>query len=170
MPLDTRLSLQAIARLTKTVGLAVAESPLNFTRGIGLDSGVGPNQADLVWHSAARVLAASAFEDLDLAGSLSDPFGVAPMTFARVKAIIVAAAAGNVNNVVLGGAAANAFVGPFGAAAHTAAVGPGGWQAFVKPDGTGWPVTVGTGDLLRVTNSGAGTSVTYDILIIGASA
>ncbi len=33
--------------------------------------------------------------------------------------------------------------------------------------GAGWSVTAGTGDLLRLANSGAGTSVTVDITIIG---
>jgi hypothetical protein len=32
---------------------------------------------------------------------------------------------------------------------------------------TGYPVTAGTGDILRVANSGAGTAVLYDIAIVG---
>jgi hypothetical protein len=30
-------------------------------------------------------------------------------------------------------------------------------------------VTAGTGDILQVANSGAGTSVTYDIIVIGTT-
>ena len=53
-----------------------------------------------------------------------------------------------------------------GAAIHGAAVRPGGEALFVAP-GTGWTVTPATGDLLRILNGGAGTPVTYDIMIIG---
>jgi hypothetical protein len=38
------------------------------------------------------------------------------------------------------------------------------------PDATGYPVTAATGDLVTLTNSAAGTSVTYDVIIIGSSA
>jgi hypothetical protein len=37
-------------------------------------------------------------------------------------------------------------------------------------EATAWPVTGGTGDLLKVTNSAGGTSVDYEIVVIGASA
>jgi len=36
-------------------------------------------------------------------------------------------------------------------------------------DATTYAVTAGTGDLLKVANSAGGTSVTYDIVIIGSS-
>mgnify|MGYP000488088098 CR=1 FL=1 len=61
------------------------------------------------------------------------------------------------------------FVGPFGSATHTVALPPGGNLILTAP-ASGWTVTAGTGDLLRVANSGAGTSVTFDIIIIGTSA
>ena len=41
---------------------------------------------------------------------------------------------------------------------------------WVAPDATGIAVTASTGDLITVTNSSSGTAVTYDVVIIGASA
>ncbi len=50
----------------------------------------------------------------------------------------------------------------------TVKVKPGGAIALVAPDATGYAVTAGTADQLKVANSAGGTSVTYDIIIIGA--
>jgi len=134
---------------------------------ISFQDGTTDGKADRLW-SDVRTLAASASENLDLAGSLTDPGG-ATVTFVKVKAIFVRATATNVNDVVLGNAAANAFVGPFGAAAHTLAVKPGGTLLLVAPN-TGWTVTAGTGDQVKVLNGGAGTAVEYEIIILGTSA
>lgn len=130
-------------------------------------TGTAAGLADRLF-SDQRTLAASAGEDLDLSGALLDALGQ-PAVFAKVRAIMVKAAAGNTNNVVVGGAATNAFVGPFGAAAHTIAVQPGGAMVLVAPT-NGWVVTAGTGDLLRIANGGAGSPVTYDLVVVGTSA
>jgi len=120
-------------------------------------------KADLLF-ADTRTLAASASEDLDLAGLLTDAFG-ATITAAEIVLIYVKAAAGNTNNVTVAPAAANGFNGPFLAAGDGVAVKPGEYSVFVSR--TGWPVTVGTGDLLTIANSGAGTGVDYDIVVIG---
>lgn len=165
---DTNISLAVRTTMSESLDLKTRTAQLLFTRGFSLDNGTGANQADKVWDDT-RTLGASANEDLDLAGVLTDAFG-ATVTFVKVKGIFVAAASTNTNNVVVGGAAATQFVGPFGAAAHTVAVGPGGFFAICRPDATAWSVAAGSTDFLRVANSGAGTSVTYDIVIIGTSA
>ncbi len=165
---DTSISLAVRAVYSVTGDLAVASSALNFVTGFSLSDGTGANQADKIY-SDTDTLGASATRDIDLAGALTDILGLA-LTFVKVKGIFLAAAAGNVNNVVLGAAAATQFVGPFGAATHTAYAAPGGFIAFGRPDAAGWPVGAGASDLLRVANGGAGTSVTYNIVIIGTSA
>lgn len=132
-----------------------------------LASGTGANQADLMF-ADQRTLSASATENLDLAGGLTDAFGTT-LTFAKIKAIMVRAAPGNTNDVVIGGAASNAFVGPFGGTTPTVAVKPGGFLLLFAP-ATGWTVTASTGDILKVANSSSGTSVTYDVVLIGTSA
>lgn len=165
----TSISLTVRGTVVKNLDLKTVLATLNFARGFSLDNGTGANQADQIWDDT-RTLAASATEDLDLAGTaLQDAFG-ANMTFVKVKGIFVAAASGNTNDVVVGAAATNTFVGPFGAATHTAKVRPGGVLALACADSTGWAVTAGTGDLLRIGNSAAGTPVTYDIVIVGTSA
>ena len=45
---------------------------------------------------------------------------------------------------------------------------------YATPDGTdcagtGVTVTAGTGDIIQVVNSAGGTSITYDIIVIGTS-
>lgn len=169
MPLSTQTLIQVNAFLSNaTADLSVPSANFNFALQANLDSGTGLNAADRIYVDT-NVLTASSTVDIDLAGVLTDALGAA-LTFARVKGIFLRTLVGNTNNVVLGAAAANQFFGPFGAATHTVNVKPGGYLAMFAPDAVGWPVTAGTGDLLRVTNGGAGTSVGYDIMIIGASA
>lgn len=131
---------------------------------ITLANGTGSGQAQILF-SDTRTLAASATENIDLAGSLVDAFGTT-LTFAAVKVVKVCANAANTNNVVVGGAGANTLLGVFGAATHTIAVRPGGCFLWAAPQ-TGATVTAGTGDILLIANSGAGTGVTYDIYLIG---
>jgi hypothetical protein len=121
------------------------------------------NQANLLF-SDTRTLSASATEDLDLSGVLTSAFG-ATITAAEIVLIYVAAASGNTNNVNVTRPASNGFIGPFLAAGDGLAVKPGEYVPLVSQ--SGWAVTAGTGDLLTITNSGSGTSVTYDIVIVG---
>ena len=85
-----------------------------------------------------------------------------------IVAIIIAAASANANLVNVSVPVANGFITPFAAASDTVKVRPGGFMALVAPDATAYVVTAGTGDLLTITNSAAGTGVTYDIVILGS--
>ncbi len=136
---------------------------------ISLATGTGSGQMNRAYDSQ-RTLAASATEELDLAGdaTFKDAFETA-LTFVKVKLLYVKAATANTNNVEVGGAAANAFVGPFKDATDKIVLSPGGVWLVVHPT-TGWTVTAATGDKLLIANSGAGTSVTYDIAIAGTDA
>jgi len=134
-------------------------TPIDFT------SGSGANQINKVW-SDRRTLAASATENLDLAGVLADALG-ATITFTAIKAILIKAAAGNTNNVVVGGHATAAFIGPVVDATDKISVPPGGLVLLVNPSAAGWPVTATTADLLKIENSAAGTGVTYDVTLLG---
>jgi hypothetical protein len=168
MALVTNIQAGVTALLTGSTDLASTSAPHSLSYNKSLLSGTGTGLADVVWGDT-RTLAASATEDLDLAGVLTGALG-GTVTFARVKFILVTADPGNTNNVVVGNATTNGFVGPFGAGTHTVAVQPGGMYMAVAPGATGWPVTAGTADLLKVANSAAGSSVTYSILLVGASA
>jgi hypothetical protein len=101
---------------------------------------------------------------------LTDVYG-AVITFARIKGLFVAASASNTNNVVIG-AGTNPWATLF-TATGTVTLKPGAACGFFagSGDAVGWPVTAATGDILKVANSGAGsTSVTYDVVIVGCSA
>jgi len=170
MPLQgTLLAVSAYAELTSALDLGSGRAAQSLSRKMSLGNGTTAGNADRVW-SDRRTLAASGTEDLDLAGVLLDAFG-ATVTFARIKGLIIAAADANANNVVVGAAASAPWVTLLGAT-HTLTLRPGAFVAVGTgaADATGYAVTATTADLLKIANSGAGTSVTYDIHIIGASA
>lgn len=168
MPLNSKLAISVTANLTKSLDLADGSVPLAKVYQAILASGTAAGMADLVFHDT-RTLTASANEDLDLAGVLTDAFG-ATLTFVKIKGLFVAGAAANTNNVVVGNAATNAWAALLNATG-TLQVRPGTFVgAFAgQADSAGYAVTAGTGDLLRVTNGGAGTPVTYDIILLGTS-
>lgn len=171
MPLDSTVARVSLAGNYQKTNLdfAAGSFPLAYNFAAAFANGTGANQADLLFWDQ-RTLAPSANEDLDLNGAtLLDAYG-ANLAFLRIKGIFVGASAGNANNVIVGNAAANGFISWVGAAAHTVTVRPGGLLALVAPDAVAYAVTAGTADLLRITNGGAGTSVTYDIVLLGASA
>lgn len=167
MALSTTLTIRTQANYTGSNDLGVPSFPLDYSNIIKMSSGTTAGKNDLLF-SDTRTLAASATENLDLAGGLTDPLG-ATLTFVKVKAIIIKANAANTNEVQVKPAAANGFLGPFNAAADQISLPADGLAVLAAPS-AGWTVTAGTGDLITITNSAAGTSVTYDIVIIGTSA
>jgi len=137
------------------------EAVLQFT------NGTGAGQADILW-ADERTINASSNDDLDLAGVLTDAFG---RTVAAVElvAIMVVAAATNTNNVVVG--AATNPVPLFGGTSPTVPVKPGGVLLLAAPNAAGLAtVTASTGDILRVANSGSGSTVTYKIAVLARTA
>lgn len=133
---------------------------------ISFANGTGASQADMVF-ADQRTIAASTTEDLDVAGgALVDAFGNT-FTIAELKVLMVCAAAANTNNVVLGGDANS--VPFFGDATDIVSIKPGGCFQLADPSAGGYAVTAATGDIIQVANSGAGTTVTYDIIIAGSS-
>lgn len=162
------LSQKAVINLTRSVAYGSSALPIQIGSDRTILNGTAVGQCDLVYALDDQSIAASSNLDIDLAGSLTDPLG-ATVVFAKVDAIILVASASNTNNVVIGNAASNQFVGPFGAATHTLAVRPGG-SLTLWASGAGWSVTAGTGDILRIANSGAGSAVVFDLVILGRSA
>lgn len=156
------------ATLTRSLDLASGSSELSKFLSASLADGVGADQANLIFHDQ-RTLSASATEDLDLAGGgLVDIFGNA-FAPARLKAMLVYAAAGNTNNVNVTRPGANG-VPIYLAAGDGEPVHPGCWIEKIWKGATGIVVTAGTGDLITFTNSAGSTSVTYDVILIGANA
>jgi hypothetical protein len=162
-----QFALSTLITGSPTVG--ASQASLNLTPGVALGTGTAAGQADTAWWTQST-LVASASETWDFAGTLRDQLNNL-VTFARVKALVVIANSGNTNNVVIGGGATTIST-LFGATTHTTAVRPGGFVAWCAGlnDATGYVITSGTADLLQIANSGAGSSVTYQIAAIGASA
>ncbi len=175
MPLTSQLAVQLTATQTGSVAapdlglLSQVTHQVPLSNVVDLVSGTGAGAADVLY-SDTGTLAASANTDLDLSGALANAIG-GTSVFARVKGLYIAASAANTNNVVVGAAATNAWATLLNAAG-TVTLRPGEFMLIAcgAADATGHTVTAGTGDLLRIANSGAGTSVTYSIAIIGCSA
>jgi hypothetical protein len=129
-----------------------------------LRNGTGTGQANKAWRDGDRSILASASENLDLSGTLTDRLGQ-PVVFTAIKAIIVRPKATNVTNLVLGAAASNAWA-PLLGATGTLTLVPGFVMCLVGDVGAGYAVTAGTGDILKVANGGA-TDLLYDIAIVG---
>lgn len=164
MALTTTITISISAGYSLVLDLVTKTANLVKSPTVALDSGTGLNQADVIF-SDTRSTAGT--DSLDMVGGgLLDNLGNvwAP---ARLKGIIVVAAAANPGNVLLRRPAANGV--PFlTAAADEAPIHPGGIFVLLAPSAAGYVVTAGTGDLIDLAAS-AGT-VTYDIYLIGASA
>ncbi|MBV9920292.1 MAG: hypothetical protein JOY78_05460 [Pseudonocardia sp.] len=154
---------------SSALDLGTLSFPFSTTASVAYATGTAAGQVDMVF-TDTRTLSASGTEDLDLAGSLTGAFGNT-LTFARIKAIHVSAAAGNTNNVVVTRPASNGVPWLL-AAGDGIALRPGAAMTWASgsADATGVAVTAGTGDLITVTNSAGTTSVTYNVIILGCSA
>jgi hypothetical protein len=164
MSLSTTITIQINSTYTLALDLVTKTANLVKNPTVQLDSGTGLGQADVIF-SDTRSTAAT--DSLDVAGGgLLDNLGnvFAP---ARIKGLIVVAAAANTGNVLFRRPAANGV--PFmTAAGDEIPIHPGGIAVILAPSAAGYVVTAGTGDLIDLAAS-AGT-VAYDIYIIGASA
>lgn len=168
MALASNVQLMVTGNQSSALDLGTRSFPFALSQATALATGTAANQADRAF-TDTRTLAASANEDLDLAGGVIDEIGSA-VTFAKVVGIFIKAAVGNTNNVRVTRPASNGV--PWLLAAGDGFdIPPGGFYAAFAPALAGLAtVTAGTGDLINVANSGAGTSVSYDIVIIGRTA
>lgn len=169
MAVTANLSIGVSGSQTSALDLGTVTFPFSASAGASYSTGTGAGQVDRVF-TDTRTLAASATEDLDLAGSLTDALG-ATITFARIKAVFVSAAAANTNNVQVTRPASNGVL-VFMAAGDGIALRPGAAFTWLSgtADATGVAVTAGTGDLLTITNSAGTTGVTYTVVVVGCSA
>lgn len=167
MALSANVKVSISATQTKTADFEAASSAISLALAAAYSDGTAANQADRIFKDT-RTLSASATEDLDFSGSLTDIYG-ATVAFADIRVLCVMADAANTNNVrVIRPAAAGIPI--FAAASDEIAVRPGGCFLYVAQDATAIPVTATSADLLTITNSAGSTSVTYSIVVIGASA
>jgi hypothetical protein len=169
MTLTSKVRVEVSASQTGTIDLGGKSASASKSVAVAFADGVAAGQANRCWQDT-RQIAASGTDDIDLSGTLLDAFGGGNV-FVKVKAIIIAAAATNTNNVIVGGAASAGFISWVGAATHTVTIRPGGVFGLSCGAGdlNGYAVTATSADILRVANSGAGTVVDYDIIVLGTS-
>jgi hypothetical protein len=161
---NAQIDLSIIARLVGAADLGNPQAPVTVHKSLTITPGTAAlGQADILW-ADARTLAASATENLDLAGVLAGLIG-GTLTAAEITAIYLEADAGNTNDVQFFGAASNGFNGPLSGTTPKLTLGPG--DCALLTNLKGWTVTAGTGDIVLVANSGAGTGVTYKLVLIG---
>ncbi|TQV85194.1 hypothetical protein FKG94_03115 [Exilibacterium tricleocarpae] len=162
---SARLSVSLTVEQTAALDFSAPKDSLSYAKAIQLLEGTGANQANKTYHDQ-RTLAASANEELDLSGALTDAFGSA-IAFTKIKSVVMFAAESNGDVIEVGGAAANGFADWVGAAAHVVRLRPGGLFVLSAPDDAAYTVTAGTGDLLRITNTDAAGAASYDIILTG---
>lgn len=160
-----KIGMSIVAELANSLDGRIVTDTIRFGPDNTLTNGTGANQANEAFFDR-RTLTASSTENLDLAGGLTDAFGTT-LAFTKIRALAVYAAAANTNNVLVGGAASAQFSTWVGDVTDVVVVRPGGLFLLTAPDATGLAVTATTADLLKIANSSSGTSVTYDICIIG---
>lgn len=161
------LIVKVDATLLSALDARSAFDPLLMDLTALFSNGTGAGQASQMW-SDQRTLGASGTENLDLAGSLVNTFGVT-LTFTKLKvAIFRASAANNAANLVQVTRPASNGVPFLIAAGDGFSLTPGAFAVFCWPDAAAITVTAATGDLITVTNSAGTNSVVYDVVLIGA--
>jgi len=130
-------------------------------------NGTGANQSDKIYF-IATTLAASGSTTYNL-GSLTDVFGSA-LDFERVKVIYLKnkTTTGTNGVISVGGAASNQFVNWVGNTDDLVNVRPGGVLLLAAQDATAYSVSTGVN--LKLLNTSGSTTVSYDLVVIGASA
>ena len=101
MALKTSLAFTIVADLTKAFDEAAGIVGHALARNYGFSDGAAANQANRIYQDKNTIAASGVF-DYDLSGALLDVYGDA-VVFARVRALVVAAADANTNNVLVGG-------------------------------------------------------------------
>ncbi len=167
MPLTASIKAGIKASHTRALDLGTPAYQLNKILEVALANGTGSGQADLLF-TDTRTVAASGTDALDLAGGLTDAYGTT-LTFVELRAVLVVASSLNTNNVRVNRPASNGAP-LFLAAGDGIDVPPGGAFLWTSPADGKVTVTAGTGDLLNIDNASSGSSVTYDVVILGVSA
>lgn len=160
---NATISVGINAKQTGAGDLGTPTDLINVLKSMEFSPGTAAVGQTNVLFSDTRTLGASATENLDLAGALTDALG-ATIAAAEIVAVYFFAAAGNTNDVQVTRPAANGAP-LFLAAGDGYSLGPGDFS--VRTYRNGVAVTAGTGDLITVTNGAGGTSVTYDVVVIG---
>ncbi len=159
------IGMQLVGQLNKTLDIGTARLDVSYSKKYTLANGTAAEQANMMW-TDTRTISASSTDDLDLYGGLTNAFGDT-INFAAIKGIFIFASAENINNLLIGGDASNPLVNYVASGTDIVVVKPGGFFALYDPSAGGYGVTTSTADILQIANSSSGTSVDYDIIVLG---
>ena len=161
------LSVKAAASSTAVSELGTVTHNPQISFNLDFTDGEGSNKVQQVW-SDERDVATSSDDDLDLAGTLTNYLGEA-VTFTKIKvmAFLNVTSSSAAALMQIGGEGINDFINWVANATDIIQVATGGAFVLVRPDATGYAVTAGTGDILRVTNASGANTLTYQILLLG---
>ena len=175
MAVTTTLKLQFDVTSNKSLDLSTPKDVLALLHEFSWADGTGANQADLAWWDRRTVNSASN-DDIDLSGVVTDGFGDT-IALARVRFLAILNRHASLT-ITAGPASSNGWSTWINGTTPTVNIPPAttvnsvvrpGTFVLVAPDATGYAVTAGTGDILRIANAG-GSNVDYDIVVLGASA
>lgn len=126
------------------------------------ENGTGTNKVNKVWRSY-RTLTAGSSETIDLSGTLTDHEG-GTVAFAGIKTIyFIVVSPDGTKKIQVGNAASNSFQGPLSSGATIDVF---DFEKWMNPYSSGWAVSNGSTDNLKINNPGAGT-VNYFIIALG---
>ena len=177
MALSTTIQMRILGTQTKAFdALATFTGSPDVSANITMADGTGANQSDLMYFELAETIAASGNDQYDLAGALTDAYGDA-VVFAKIKAILIKNTATNAEIQVGGGtdgAGTNAWA-PWITSttadkSEAVKIEPNNGAFMMIAPNTGWTVTAGTADILRITNNSGSNEASYQMIIIGTSA
>ena len=171
--LDTQLNLRIIWKHTNQPDSALSSLSPKIVDSNTMelldtltDGTAQPDVARILWHDI-RILAGSANETFDLYGGIEDNFGeVINFTTVRAFSIINRNPSTDADGILEVGAGTNAWSTWLGDPTDLVKIGPGGCMFIWNPSSAGCAVTAGTGDILKVNNTGAG-DIEYQIAFIG---
>lgn len=166
MTLTARAQFVLSATELAALDLSTLRNDLAQSHSKSWSFGTGNDQINALF-ADQRQLAASATEDLDLAGgTLTDAFGN-PLTMTKVKAIYVRALDTNdAANAVRVARHATAGIPIFTAASDAVDLPPDG-EFYRSAPKAGITITPTTGDQITITNTAGTNPVDYHIIILG---
>ena len=176
--LTATIAISVAWKFTKPTDLSETTDADKLALSQALASGTGTNQVNQ--HFAdERTVAAGANDNIDLYGSLVNAFGET-INFTAVKAVVIQNVGADDGSsgysvqsgedLLIGGASSvgNAWATPFNANPDSKLTLVSGGSFALTAPASGFSVTSGTGDILRVRNNGTKT-IKYRIILEGVA-
>jgi hypothetical protein len=162
---NARFQFAMSGSIESDTGLARGTAALASVWTTDLKNGILADQADLVYTLKAQSIASAGTLSIDVAGTLTDPFGTA-FTPAKLRVVWIYSRSNNTTDLtLLGGGAAVPIL---NTAATTATLRPGGMFLTTDSSTTGIPVTATTADIIQIVNA-AGAAALVDVVLVGTS-